>query len=183
MKWTNLPIAERENFYFMCSWTGALMQSQSDGLVKIEPLNKKLEVALKFCHKPYSMRNISSSLDCTHICSQRQKARAKLMIYLSQFNLLIARKYASYSKPFFNRSSDAINFFHEATPSSERSKLCLPRSLFAAKTSKSFKDAGVILIGVFLPSRQMHAWIIEDGQQPDPYDNIWHLYRPVAAIC
>jgi hypothetical protein len=47
MKWISLPIIERENFYFMCPWTGALMQSQDDEVGKIEPLHKKLEVALR----------------------------------------------------------------------------------------------------------------------------------------
>lgn len=159
------------------------MQSQNDEVGEIEQLHKKVKDALRFCNEPYLMLNAQLCLDGAHKCSEKQKTRVQRMIYLSRVNLFLARQYASYSKPFFNKSSDAINFFHEATPSSERSKLCLPRSLFAAKTSKSFKDAGVILIGVFLPSRQMHAWIIEDGQQPDPYDNIWHLYRPVAAIC
>ena len=169
--------------YFMCPWTGALMQSQDDEVVKIEPLHKKVEAALGFCDEPYSMPNSSVSLDVSHKHSEIQKKKAQRTIHLSRINLFLARQYASYSKPFFNTSSDAINFFHEATPRSDRSKLCLPRALFAAITSKSFKDTGVILIGVFLPSRQMHAWIIEDGQQADPYDNIWHLYRPVAAIC
>jgi hypothetical protein len=182
MKWISLPSIEREKFYFMCPWTGALMQSQDDEVGKIEPLHRKVEVALRLCNEPYSMPNPSISLDDSHKCSERQKTRAQRMIYLSRVNLFLARHYASYSTPFFNKSSDAINFFHKATPSGDRSKLCLPRTLFAAKTSKSFKDTGVMLIGVFLPSRQMHAWIIEDGQQADPYDDIWHLYRPVAAI-
>lgn len=183
MKWISLPFIERGNSYFMCPLTGALMQSLEGEVSKIEPLHENVEVALRYCNNPYLMRGCPVSLDATHKCSERQKTRAKRMIHLSRFNLFLARQYASYSKPFFNKTSDAINFFHEITPSSDKSKLCLPRSLFAAKTSKSFKDAGVILIGVFLPSRQMHAWIIEDGQQSDPYDNIWHLYRPVAAIC
>ena len=159
------------------------MQSQDHEMCNIESLHKKVEVALRLCNEPYSMQNPSISLDDLHNCSVRQKKRAQRMIYLSRVNLFLARHYASYLTPFFNKSSDAINFFHQATPSGDRSKLCLPRALFAAKASKSFKDNGVILIGVFLPSRQMHAWIIEDGQQADPYDNIWHLYRPVAAIC
>lgn len=167
----------------MCPWTGALMQSQDDEVGKLEPLHKKVEVALRLCNEPYSMPNPSISLNDSHKYSERQKKRVQRMIYLSRLNLFLARQYASYLKPFFNTSRDAINFFHEATPISDRSKLCLPRSLFAAKTSNSFKDTGVIFIGVFLPSRQMHAWIIEDGQQADPWDNIWHLYRPVAAIC
>lgn len=28
----------------------------------------------------------------------------------------------------------------------------------------------------------MHAWIVEDGKQPDPFDDMWINFQPVAAI-
>jgi hypothetical protein len=28
----------------------------------------------------------------------------------------------------------------------------------------------------------MHAWIIENGTQPDPQDREWILYRPLLAL-
>jgi len=40
----------------------------------------------------------------------------------------------------------------------------------------------VIFIGVFLPSKSMHAWIIEDGIQPDPSDTMWINFQPVAVL-
>jgi hypothetical protein len=40
----------------------------------------------------------------------------------------------------------------------------------------------VVVIGVFLPSRAMHAWTIEGNQMADPYDDIWINYQPVAML-
>jgi hypothetical protein len=48
--------------------------------------------------------------------------------------------------------------------------------------SRKFADMGVVLIGVFLPSRSLHAWIIEDGMQPDSSDKQWINFQPVAAV-
>jgi hypothetical protein len=39
-----------------------------------------------------------------------------------------------------------------------------------------------LIIGVFLPSRAMHAWIIENHMQPDPQDRSWTSFQPVALI-
>ena len=50
-------------------------------------------------------------------------------------------------------------------------------------STEIFNEEGVVFIGAFLPSRAMHAWVIEKGIQPDQRDNIWHQYRPIAAIC
>jgi hypothetical protein len=61
--------------------------------------------------------------------------------------------------------------------------LCLPRSLFVSKTSIEFQNSGAVLIGVYLPSRIMHAWVIEGGAQQDQQDKIWHQFKPIAAIC
>ena len=143
---------------------------------------QKLQKALDFCDNPYLMP--PSGIDSKESLnrSPREARKAERLISLCRLNFFLARKYAAFSTPIFPDSKEAIDFFHNSTPRSDRSSLCLPRSLFAAKTSQGFKDKGVIFIGTFLPSRQMHAWIIEDGEQPDPCDKIWHLYKPVAAI-
>ena len=38
-------------------------------------------------------------------------------------------------------------------------------------------------IGIFLPSRNMHAWVIEDNLQTDEWDNYWILYQPLMMMC
>jgi len=59
---------------------------------------------------------------------------------------------------------------------------CFQRSLLAAKTSLSFSRHGVLLIGAEFSSGEMHAWIIENGEQPDPDDRTWINFRPLLAI-
>lgn len=50
------------------------------------------------------------------------------------------------------------------------------------KTSKTFKKDGILFIGASLPSGKMHAWIIENGIQPDRLDRNWIMYRPMLAL-
>jgi hypothetical protein len=59
---------------------------------------------------------------------------------------------------------------------------CLQRSLLAAKISKSFKNSGLLFIGAEFSTGEMHAWIIENGEQPDSDDRTWINYRPLLAI-
>lgn len=59
---------------------------------------------------------------------------------------------------------------------------CFQRSLLAAKSSMSFSQNGVLFIGAEFSTGEMHAWIIENGEQPDPDDRTWINYRPLLAI-
>ncbi len=83
----------------------------------------------------------------------------------------------------FADAQQAILFYRRVYPfAEEQRRLCLPRAIFAATTSRKFKKQGVMYIGTFLPSTQMHAWIIEDNQQPDMWDNEWICYNPVYML-
>lgn len=106
---------------------------------------------------------------------------AKIYTVLCLKSFLFVRLLSYFRFPIFDSTEQAILFYRRLYPK-EQQNLCLPRSLFAACTSKTFKQNGALFIGVFLPSRSMHAWIIEDSKQPDPYDDIWICYQPVAVI-
>ena len=166
----------------MCPWSGALLVGPNSDYSPRSIRIQKLQKALDFCDNPYFMS--PSGIDSKESLNRlpRESRKAERLISLCRLNFFLARQYAALSTPIFPDCREAVGFFHNSTPKSDRSSLCLPRSLFAAKTSQAFKDKGVIFIGTFLPSRHMHAWVIEDGEQPDPYDKIWHLYKPVAAI-
>lgn len=83
----------------------------------------------------------------------------------------------------FADSQQAILFYRHIYPSAEKQRhLCLPRAIFAVTTSRKFKKHGVMYIGAFLPSTQMHAWVIEDDKQPDLWDNEWICYKPVYML-
>ncbi len=83
----------------------------------------------------------------------------------------------------FADAQQAILFYRYVYPSAEKQRrLCLPRAIFAATTSRKFKQSGIMYIGAFLPSTQMHAWIIEENRQPDVWDNEWICYQPVYML-
>lgn len=64
----------------------------------------------------------------------------------------------------------------------DRDKLCLQRSLLVAKISRSFSKSGVIFVGAHMRTGDMHAWIMEDGMQPDSEDRTWINYKPMLAL-
>jgi hypothetical protein len=90
--------------------------------------------------------------------------------------------FSKLAKRKFTNASDALAYFRENIQPSKQDGLCLSRSLFAAATSKKFINNGVLIIGVFLPSNSLHAWIIENDQIADDLDDIWINYQPVAMI-
>lgn len=76
---------------------------------------------------------------------------------------------------------DAADVFCKIHPLSQNT-LCLPRSVFIATTSKKFQISGAMFIGAYLPSRRMHAWIIEDGINAYRHDHIWINYTPISIM-
>lgn len=134
-------------------------------------------------HAPYTllpMINVPSvqiypSLFCT--------AYARIIVFACRHSFFFARMISSIPFVRFPNTVTSIAAFRSVYPGSAHQRtLCLPRTLFALATSRSFKQNGVAFIGVFLPSRKMHAWIIEGNRNPDPKDDIWICYQPVAAI-
>jgi hypothetical protein len=113
----------------------------------------------------------------------------KLINYAANITAVTLKSFAlgnlftSCKLPCFANATEAINFYRNCSFKKNQNELCLPRALFAASLSKRFRENGVIFIGVFLPSTSMHAWIIEDGAQADPLDNMWINFKPVAALC
>lgn len=81
----------------------------------------------------------------------------------------------------FENSDEAITAFCRVIHQKQQ-LLCMPRSVFAATTSREFKKSGAMFIGVFHPSRHMHAWIIENGHNPCRFDNIWINFKPVCMM-
>lgn len=182
MKFFSLPIYQKNIVYFLEPFTANLFSKKAETQKANQVLHsEKVIAALKQCDNPYLLKEnatnstpISTSLylkyfghSLTKVCKQ---------------SFWLARTITIFGKPIFNSTSDAIMAYRKLYPINQQQDLCLPRTLFAASTSKSFKENGVIFIGVFLPSRSMHAWIIEDGMQPDPNDAIWINYQPVAAL-
>jgi hypothetical protein len=187
MKLYNLGIKIQSEEYLLDRISGSLVQMPAKRGRTNKALPEKLNECLSFCHQPYALKRQlvdSTSSSSVPFCQKNLSARAAWLVKLSRSNFFwLASFYASVGRPHFEESSSAIAFFRQQMFAYRQDTLCLSRSLFAASTSKRFADAGVLFIGVFLPSRCMHAWIIEDGRQPDCQDSMWVNFRPVAAFC
>jgi hypothetical protein len=106
----------------------------------------------------------------------------KRLTFLRQKNFYISALYAGISRPLYYTSFEAMNAISRIFPDDRDSESCLQRALTVAKISKEFKSHGVLFIGAHLPLKNMHAWIIENGIQPDKEDRQWINYLPLMAL-
>ena len=184
-----LPVEAEERFFLLSSFSGALSEFArpfpSRDLSSFLP--RKIQNASDRCTDPYLLSNRShetqtdSRLSTTPELQKRAIRLARKLIRLSRSQFLCARLYASCRTPLFASAREAILFFRQHAEG-DQEELCLARALFAAKTSRRFPGDGAVVIGVFLPSRAMHAWVIEGDELADPYDGIWINYQPVAML-
>lgn len=184
MKITQLPIYRGVISYMFEPYTGLLLEKKSNDKLNFETIMcNKVSIALEINNDPYTVQKIKEhkniAINNSHTIN---RLYVNLLIKICKVSFLLARILAKFRLPIYDNSTDAIIAFRKIAPLSIQNDLCLPRALYAAITSKKFKEKGVVFIGVFLPSKSMHAWVIEDGIQPDPYDAMWINFQPVAAI-
>lgn len=187
MKFYSLAFQTRNQIFRLHPFTGSLLarrgEQASHSSGSQQGVAEKICKALEQCNDPYRLAaSVTyptepspeiSLIDDDHLATR--------MVRLCRTNFFLARRYAGFRRPSFDSASAAIRHFRKSVVG-EQKTLCLPRALFAAKTSRRFPDEGVVFIGAFLPSRSMHAWVIEGQHQPDPQDFNWTNFRPVAAI-
>lgn len=166
----------------MCPLTGDLLEEPASPLPATQ-LPYKISAALALCDSPYHLN--PPPLNQSAVESQEKGLAVRLsfrLIKICAANLFLARVYSGFRRPMFENAVQSVRFFRSVMPGPTQQGLCLPRALFVAKTSRAFAVSGVVFLGIFLPSRLMHAWVIEDDCQPDCRDEIWTQYRPVAAL-
>lgn len=147
--------------------------------ITLSKLPPKVHVPLNIIENPFLLNKTPDKNNIT--VSPIIKLYAKLLIWFHKhlyFGLYLCSKLRT---GVFNNTADATEIFYHLNPKNQNI-LCLPRAIFAMTTSKSFKKRGVLFIGVFFPSRHMHAWIIEDGYNVFRYDNVWINYKPIGII-
>lgn len=169
-------------FYRIHKTLGFLLEYTSYDKCPVE-LPKKIEAHFNQVANPYLLKPFCEPPHKNTISSTPFHTRfiAKLFTFLCLRSFLFVRLLSYCHIPIFDTAEQAILFYRKLFPNKQQN-LCLPRSLFAACTSKTFKRDGALFIGVFLPSRAMHAWILEDGKQPDQYDYMWICFQPVAVL-
>lgn len=184
MKITKLPVFFEGKSYMFETFMGLLLEkSCNEKSTTKEDFSPKVAEALSLNNNPFTLQklqgNIKKEIPKISILT---KLYVKALIRVCKVAFLIARIFTLFRLPIFENSTEAILIFRKTATKYLQSDLCLPRALFAAVTSKKFKDKGVVFIGVSLPSKSMHAWVIEEDVQPDPYDGIWINFQPVAVI-
>jgi len=181
MELKSLLIFNKDSYFFFERFTGSLLVKNGHIQSIHKPQTPKLAHAITLCNQPYLLKAQRGS-HTSIPNSKLVQLYAKTLVWLCNLSFFLGRCFSLLGIPCFDTTNNAILAFRQCFPSAKQNDLCYSRSLFAASLSKSFKKNGVIFIGVFLPSTSMHAWIIEDGTQPDPYDNMWINFQPVAAI-
>lgn len=109
------------------------------------------------------------------------KLYAKLLVVLCTRCYPIAYLLSHLRMSIFSDAGDANLAFRKII-GGKQNLLCLPRAIFIATTSKKFKKHGTMFIGCFFPSRNLHAWVIEENMHADIFDKYWILYTPVAKM-
>lgn len=182
MSTITLPISFNDKRYYFNKWTGLVLIKHINN-IKIEqrPNNKKLLEAHEKISDPYLLK-LSTKISNIPYYSVIVIIYAKLLVLLCKLSFHLAILFSKLKIVRFNTAAEAISVFRDIFPNDKQRDLCLPRSLFAASASRAFNKSGVLFIGIFLPSRHMHAWLIENNTQPDILDDIWICYQPIAAI-
>ncbi len=152
-------------------------------------LLKRIAAALECCESPYKCIPTQApqyeglEVDGTALKAIDQVSRTLFQLGNKRFLRSIA--YASKNTGAFQTSVTAFEALTQKVPphTDLNFKHCFQRALAVAKVSRSFWSSdSAVLIGAFLQTGAMHAWIMEGDSQPDPYDRVWINYRPLLAI-
>jgi hypothetical protein len=185
MRRVSLPHWQDGEWWFISPWSGALFRSTLPSFCAVsENILPKVKAALAICNEPFSCR-WSPDLDQRHSKIEQNSQLnwlAQAFVFLGNKRFLFATICAGYSLGLFNTTRQAFAAISAVQGLSWADDSCLQRSLLAAMTSKSFGDLGVLFIGAELSTGEMHAWIIENGEQPDSEDRSWINYRPLLAL-
>lgn len=186
MRFDSVPCCHNGRSYELGSCSGSLRVmtgSRDCRIAKQQKRPRKVEEALALCHHPYNLRAVGTgqNTETTQQAASSGLKSARHLIELCSTQFFLARMYAAWASPLFASAKEASVFFRTYA-AGDQSQLCLARALFSAKTSRRFRAEGVVLIGVFLPARSLHAWVIENGEMADSCDDIWINYQPVATL-
>ena len=186
LKHSVIPYFQNGKYWIINPLSGSLLSSPNNFTTAEQKIPLRVKTGIEYCNSPYTL---SSNFEINRHCSIDGFIKSKLKTYdarlekIGSNRFFISQLYCGFTDPIFVNTAQALNAIYSINMhSSNRHKLCFRRTLLVAKTSKTFIQHGVLFIGAFLPTTDMHAWIIEDGLQPDSKDAGWINYRPLLAI-
>ena len=165
--------------------SGALLKFSVSKVTSFRSHNlpEKVLSALAFCKEPYQLSPaLKSNIGVNAEVEAGLKNIYTRLSFLRRYSFFASILYARLRCPIYESAFEAMNAISHLFPEDKYAESCLQRALTAAKTSKKFKTHGVLFIGAQLPLKNMHAWIIEDGIQPDIEDRQWINYLPLVAL-
>lgn len=183
MNFKILPYEYEGSYYFISPFTGNLIESKKK--ISTPNLNQKIKCAETCNNDPYKLTPLTYNSDIKISQKKIEKISYynRILMGLGNGRFLLSCIYSRLRKPIFENTVLAFDYISNVDIHEEKKgKICLQRTLLAAKTSKSFKKNGVLFIGAQLPTGVMHAWIIEDKKQPDRRDREWIMYKPLLSI-
>lgn len=180
-KYQILPTINNGYLFNINPYTGDLIKSLKN--LRISVIDEKLRKNLEHCNNPYLCNNVENDYSISLDKLNKLNAYHKKLLELSNNRFFQSLWYSRFQRGLFKNSEEACTHINQIELQKElHYKLCLQRSLLIAKTSITFKKTGTLFIGAQLPTNSMHAWIIDNGNQPDKKDRIWINYKPLLAL-
>lgn len=172
----SLPTSFRhQHFVFSPFWGWLRRVRQSSAMPQ---LTEKEERAMHAVRNPFSAP-LPTWAEQQEV-SRGMERWAKLLRWAAHHCFPLLRLLMCFQWNAYPDGRAAVRAFRQLFPSEQQRLLCMSRAAFVATTSRRFRDQGVLFVGAFLPSVQMHAWVVEDGQLVDAGDKIWICYTPIA---
>lgn len=177
-----IPLEFKGSDYFFEKLIGSLMKRQGGaGIYKEPSLSSKSALALSQVRDPYLLKERHCPMSPEKI-SFGVRLYAKILTWLCKKAFPLACLWSKVTLRCYPDAGVATAVYYKIYPGDQQRDLCLPRAFFARSTSKKFKGHGVMFVGAFLPSVQMHAWVIEEGMHADVWDGNWINFAPVALF-
>ena len=181
----SLPHFQDDHWWYISRWSGSLLRSDYRPPLVSGSSSQSVRNALAVCENPFTCR--WSSYHESHRKGSFDEVRLAQMnrrfFQLGNRRFLASILYAGWSANIFSNTRLAFSAVSQLPGHKDSlNDRCFQRSLLAAKSSESFRRSGVLFIGAEFSTGEMHAWIIENSDQPDPDDRTWINYRPLLAI-
>lgn len=181
----SLPYYQDGYWWYISRWSGSLLRSAHPPPFAGGGFSEKLRSALEICDNPFncSWSSVHQQITLDLNDNKLLEKINRRLFRLGNHRFLLSIIYSCCGVEIFSNTKTAFSAIsqlqgHKDSPQDR----CFQRSLLAAKSSISFISSGILFIGAEFSTGEMHAWIIEDGEQPDPDDRTWINYRPLLAL-
>lgn len=173
----------RGAWWTICPFSGRLLKySKKPSHINTSNIPERVKRAIALCDDPFQCQSVSPTIIDISSSVQTIEKSYHILDFLIQKSFLLSLTYSSFEMGLFKTTKEAMAAVLQIpSTQNEQYQLCLPIALMSIKLSKSFKKNGVLMIGAFIPTGEMHAWIMENGSQVNFEDRQWINFQPLLA--